>query len=134
MVSFSQQSSYLHSKEITMSEAQAAAGGNSAGTGENTTIFILEGEDGSSYKCQFLDRFELDGNDYAVLLKVAEGEEDEEELDEDEQPLVIMRVNESDSQTVFQVIESEEEFNKVVAFVEEMVEAESGAMGDEDEE
>lgn len=117
-----------------MSEAQAAAGGNSAGTGENTTIFILEGEDGSSYKCQFLDRFELDGNDYAVLLKVAEGEEDEEELDEDEQPLVIMRVNESDSQTVFQVIESEEEFNKVVAFVEEMVEAESGAMGDEDEE
>lgn len=89
----------------------------------------LEGEDGHSYECEFLDRFEFEGNEYALLLKVND-EEDEEE--EDEQSLVIMRCFERGNEFVFQTIESEEEFEKVVAYVEEKVEAEQAQLGDEE--
>ncbi|MDQ5964615.1 MAG: Ras-associating protein, partial [Cyanobacteriota bacterium erpe_2018_sw_39hr_WHONDRS-SW48-000098_B_bin.30] len=61
----------------------------------------LEGEDGHSYQCEFLDRFEFEGNEYALLLKV--NEDGTEEEDEDgEQSLVIMRCFERGADFVFQ--------------------------------
>lgn len=90
-------------------------------------VFVLEGEDGHSYECEFLDRFDFEENEYALLLKLAE-EGADEELDEEDQTLVIMRVFERGTDLIFQTIDNDEEFNKVVAFVEAKVEAERAAM------
>lgn len=105
-----------------MTEAQTAD--------DEENIIVLEGEDGNSYECQFINRFEFEGNDYALLVKRAEegeeGDEDDDEEDEDS-TLVIMRIFQRGSDFVFQTIETDDEFNRVVAFVEEMVQAEQEA-------
>jgi hypothetical protein len=94
--------------------------------------FILESEDGHSYECEFVNRFEFEGNEYALLLKVSE-EGSEAELNEEDQTLVIMRFFVRGNDFVFQTIETDEEFNKVVAYVEETVQAQADE-DDEDEE
>jgi hypothetical protein len=102
-------------------------------------VIVLEGEDGQSYECELLDRFTFEGNEYVLLLKLNEcideeceeehsHVEDEEEGDDEDESLVIMRVFDRDEQTVFQTIDSEEEFDRVRAHVEELVEAERQAL------
>jgi hypothetical protein len=103
-------------------------------------VIVLEGEDGQSYECELLDRFTFEGNEYVLLLKLnecsdeecdedsPEHEEVEEDDDGEDESLVIMRVFDRDEQTVFQTIDSEEEFDRVRAHVEELVEAERQAL------
>lgn len=79
-------------------------------------IITLEGDDGNSYSCQILDIFEFEEKEYALLLNLA-GESESD----DESSIVIMRLTQKDDQSIFQTIESEEEFDKVVAHVEELV-------------
>src|SRR5579862_6136311 len=82
-------------------------------------VITLEGDDGKSYSCQVLNVFEFEGKEYALLLKVDKngGKEDEENK---EGALVIMRLIERDEQSIFQTIESDDEFQKVVSHVEEL--------------
>ena len=99
---------------------------------ESMEVLVLEGEDGKEYECELLDRFEFEDGEYVLLLKLPEELEGEEELDPDEDgQLIIMKVHTRGEQTVFQTIESEEEFDRVKAYVEEMVEAERQALGAE---
>jgi len=92
---------------------------NEAQTQQEEAIITLEGEDGHSYSCQILDIFDFEGQEYALLLKMgepkAEGAEEEEEGS-----LVIMRLIQREDQSIFQTIESDEEFDRVVAHVEEL--------------
>jgi uncharacterized protein YrzB (UPF0473 family) len=84
-------------------------------------IITLEGEDGTSYNCQILDIIDFEGQDYGILLKLkdqANAKSDEE--DEDEESLVIMRLIQKDDHSIFRTIESDEEFDRVVAYVEEL--------------
>lgn len=84
---------------------------------EDLAIITLEGEDGSAYQCQILDVFEFEGKEYGILLKLkGEGEDAQED---EEESLVIMHLIEKDNQSIFRTIESDEEFEKVVQFVEE---------------
>lgn len=86
---------------------------------EDAATITLEGEDGHSYTCQILDIFEFENQDYALLLKM--GDSKDETVPEDEDgSLVIMRLITRDDQSIFQTIESDEEFERVVAHVEEM--------------
>jgi uncharacterized protein YrzB (UPF0473 family) len=90
---------------------------NEAQMQQEDTMITLEGEDGNSYSCQLLNIFEFEGNDYALLLKLTEGKEPPEDEDGS---LVIMRLIQRDDQSIFQTIESDEEFEKVVAHIEEI--------------
>ena len=96
---------------------------NEAQTQQEEAIITLEGEDGHSYSCQILDIFEFDNQEYALLLKMGDNKEapkvDAPEEDE-EVSLVIMRLIQRDDQSIFQTIESDEEFEKVVRHVEEI--------------
>ena len=85
------------------------------------TIILLKREDGTSYNCEILDIFEFEGQKYALLLKV-EGQAPSEssEKDDGEGSLVIMRLTQRDDQSIFGTIESDEEYEKVVAYVEEL--------------
>ncbi len=101
---------------------------NEANTQEgDIAVITLEGEDGHSYDCELLDRFVFEDKEYALLLKIAEEGADTELADED-QTLVIMRFFQRGNDFVFQTIDSDEEFEKVVKYVEERVEAERAAM------
>jgi|GEM_PF-729196 len=82
------------------------------------TIVTLEGEDGHSYSCQIIDIFDFENNEYALLLNLGEAENDEE--DDEKGSLVIMRLVQKGDQAIFQTIETEDEFQKVVAHVESM--------------
>lgn len=82
------------------------------------TIVTLEGEDGHSYSCQIIDIFDFDEKEYALLLNLGEAENEEE--GDEKGSLVIMRLVQKGDQAIFQTIETEEEFDKVVAHVESM--------------
>ncbi|HEY9759933.1 MAG TPA: DUF1292 domain-containing protein [Oculatellaceae cyanobacterium] len=94
---------------------------NEAQTQPEEAIITLEGEDGHSYSCQILDIFDFENVEYALLLKLpssgAQPENEEEE--DDEGSLVLMRLVTRDDQSIFQTIESDEEFERVVRYVEE---------------
>jgi hypothetical protein len=82
-------------------------------------MITLEGEDGHSYQCQILDIFEFETQEYALLLKLGEPKPEAAE-DDEEGSLVIMRLVQRDEQSIFQTIESDDEFERVVAHVEEL--------------
>lgn len=67
----------------------------------------LTGGDGSDYVCQILDIFEFKGSEYAMLLK------------EEDEMLVVMRYVTRETGSVFQTIESEEEFEQVLDYIRE---------------
>lgn len=95
---------------------------NEAQTQQEEAIITLEGEDGHSYSCQILDIFDFEGQEYALLLKM--GEPKNEGADDDEEgSLVIMRLIQREDQSIFQTIESDDEFERVVAHVEELAKA-----------
>lgn len=103
---------------------------NEAPTQQEEAMITLEGEDGHSYSCQILDIFEFEHQEYALLLKM--GEQKAETADEDDEgSLVIMRLIQRDDQSIFQTIESDDEFEKVVAYVEELArQSEEGGQDD----
>ncbi|MBS1957670.1 MAG: DUF1292 domain-containing protein [Cyanobacteria bacterium SZAS-4] len=91
---------------------------NEAQTQQDEAMITLEGEDGHSYSCQILDIFEFDNQEYALLLKMGDVKSDSAE--EEEGSLVIMRLIQREDQSIFQTIESDDEFERVVAHVEEL--------------
>jgi uncharacterized protein YrzB (UPF0473 family) len=93
---------------------------NEAQTQQEEAIITLEGEDGHSYSCQILDIFDFEGHEYALLLKMGEPKPEGTPEEDEEGSLVIMRLIQREDQSIFQTIESDDEFEKVVAHVEEL--------------
>lgn len=101
---------------------------NEPPTQQDDAIITLEGEDGSAYTCQMLDVIDFEGQRYVILLKLKDDKgEDAQNTegaeDDDEQSLVIMRLVQKEDHSIFRTIESDEEFAKVVAHVEEIARA-----------
>jgi hypothetical protein len=105
---------------------------NKAPTDQDETLITLEGDDGHSYSCQLIDVFEFEKQEYALLLKVGEldkkplvkdnetaGGEQGENID-GEGSLVVMRLIQRDDQYIFQTIENDQEFERVISYVEEL--------------
>jgi len=94
---------------------------NEAIPSNEEAIITLEGEDGTSYNCQILDIIEFEGQDYGILLKLKDQAAGEAaEAESDDESLVIMRLIQKDDHSIFRTIESDEEFDRVVAYVEEL--------------
>jgi uncharacterized protein YrzB (UPF0473 family) len=96
---------------------------------EQAQIITLEGDDGSSYSCEVIEVFDFEDKEYALLLNLDEKEEDDEDS---EGALVVMRLIRQADQAVFQTIETEEEFQKVIEHVKTIV-SEADDFGDEHE-
>ena len=102
--------------------------------GMDEQTITLESEDGRSYACRILGVFQFDNKEYALLLNMGEGE-NEEDAAKDGASTVIMQLIEKDDQAIFRTIESDEEFEKVVAYVKELASSEDfDDDEDEDEE
>ncbi|MBX9693102.1 MAG: DUF1292 domain-containing protein [Cyanobacteria bacterium] len=87
-------------------------------------IITLEADDGTSHQCQVLDVIKFEGKEYGILLKLKdEGEDATDDDADDEEALVIMRLIEKDDSSIFRIIEDDEEFERVVAYVEQLTKA-----------
>ena len=80
---------------------------------DDDAIVTLQGEDGASYRCQVLDIFDFEEQEYAIMLRLEP---------EDDQGMIVMRIMERNGQSIFQTIESEDDFARIVAFLHEKAE------------
>ncbi len=81
---------------------------------EKDVISLLD-EDGKEHEFEILDALELDGCQYMALLPLY-GEDEAQEALDDSGELVILRVSDEedeDGEQYLDVIEDEEEFNRV---------------------
>ncbi|MBU5458936.1 DUF1292 domain-containing protein [Anaerostipes sp. MSJ-23] len=86
---------------------------------EENPVLHLELEDGTNVDCAVIALFEVDGQDYIALVSVEELESDNEES-----ALLIYRYVASEDEESFSLdnIESDEEFEKVTAALDEIME------------
>ncbi len=76
---------------------------------ENRELQVIKtvGEDGEEVSLKLLDIVTVNDFDYALLLPV------DEELDEEECEVILMRLKQDAAEYVFETIEDDEEFNLV---------------------
>ncbi len=76
---------------------------------ENRELQVIKtvGEDGEEVSLKLLDIVTVNDFDYALLLPV------DEELDEEECEVILMRLKKDAAEYVFETIEDDEEFNLV---------------------
>ena len=75
-------------------------------------------EEGNVINFELIDIFEMEGQEYGLLLP-KEGEESEEEKE-----VVLMRLTKEGEEYVFEMIEDDEEFNKVVDYLDTLEDTE----------
>lgn len=76
-------------------------------------------EEGNVINFELIDIVEMDGQEYGLLLPKEENDDSEEEKE-----VVLMRLTKEGDEYVFEMIEDDEEFNKVVEFINSLDEAE----------
>lgn len=93
---------------------------NGSGGVDDSPVIYTTDEEGMEHRFQMIDMIEIEGQLYGLLLYLGnEGEEAPAEEGYDEE-VVVMRIVEENGEQVFEAIEDEDEFEKVVAFVEQM--------------
>lgn len=93
-------------------------------TNENTPQIIKTiGEQGEEIYMKLQEIVSVDGKDYA-LLSVVEEDTLPSADDNEEDELIIMKMNKTDDECTFEIIESDEEFNMVAAAITDGDEAE----------
>lgn len=78
-------------------------------------------EDGNVVKFELINIVEFEGKEYGLLLPHEEKQDEEKEV-------VLMRLTKDGEEYIFEIIENDDEFNKVVEFIESLDDS------DEDEE
>ena len=87
---------------------------------EESRIIRTVDENGEEVEFEMIDMFEYQETSYALLLPLNEEEEDEES---DEEMAVVMKVLKDGEEYNLEAIEDDEEFEKVVEFYQQMIEA-----------
>lgn len=92
-----------------------------------TKIIKTQDENGEVHNFELIDVVEVDNNEYGLLVYVDENEEektpacqcDEESCEcEHEEEIIIMKLNKKGESYSFETIEDDDEFNKVVEYLE----------------
>ncbi len=78
-------------------------------------------EDGNVVKFELIDIVDFEDKEYGLLLP-------QDEKSDEEKEVVLMRLSKEGEEYIFEMIEDDEEFNKVVEYIETLEES------DEDEE
>jgi uncharacterized protein YrzB (UPF0473 family) len=89
---------------------------------ERTDIVVLVDEEGNEHDFALVDRFQVEENEYAILVPVLYLEEDEEEDTVDfEDEAFIFRIDLDEGEEMLVEVEDELEWNEVAAVWEERV-------------
>lgn len=85
-----------------------------------TELVQTSDEDGNIHSFEKVSEFEVDGRDYALLIYLGEGTDIEaQESDGHDEEVVAMRLLYEDGLEVYESIDDEDEFERVVTFLEE---------------
>jgi uncharacterized protein YrzB (UPF0473 family) len=95
---------------------------NGSSAADEPPVIYTTDEEGVEHRFQMIDMIEVEGQLYGLLLYL--GDEEEKDAEGYDEEVVVMRIVEEDGEQVFEAIEDEDEFEKVVAFVEQMEEDE----------
>jgi hypothetical protein len=92
---------------------------------DEVDIIETTDEEGQVHIFEKISELEIDGQDYALLIYKGNeaGEENDSEKEKEEgyeEEVVVMKISYEDGQEVYEAIEDEEEFNKVVAFIDNL--------------
>ncbi len=89
---------------------------------EETDIIETTDEEGQVHIFEKISELEIEGQEYALLIYKGNSVDEEaaEKSEEEgyEEEVVVMKISYEDGQEVFEAIEDEDEFNKVVAFID----------------
>ena len=91
-------------------------------------IIELNDEDGETFQFELIDVIDFEGRKYGLLLP-ADDEDDTLIDNEEEKEVVLMRISKIMGETVYELIDSDEEFKKVEDYINSFYEDE-----DEDDE
>ena len=78
-------------------------------------IIKTQDENGEIHNFELIDVLHLDDQDYGLLIYL-DGKEEDAEAEEEE--VIIMKLHKQDDAYTFETIENDEEFNKVVSYLE----------------
>lgn len=76
-------------------------------------------EEGNVINFELIDIIDMDGQEYGLLLPKDENDDSDEEKE-----VVLMRLTKEGEEYIFEMIEDDEEFNKVVEFIDTLDDAE----------
>lgn len=79
-------------------------------------------EEGNIINFELIDIIDMDGQEYGLLLP-----KEENDVPEEEKEVVLMRLTKEGEEYVFEMIEDDEEFNKVVDYIDSLEETEEDA-------
>lgn len=92
-----------------------------------TDIIETTDEEGQVHIFEKVSELEVDGQEYALLIYKGSGDKEESEEgtegddeEAEEEEVVVMKISYEDGQEVYEAIEDEEEFERVVAFIDSM--------------
>ena len=88
-----------------------------------TDIIETTDEDGQVHIFEKISELEVDGQEYALLIYKGnsfDGEAEEKKDEGYEEEVVVMKISYEDGQEVFEAIEDEAEFEKVVAYIDSL--------------
>jgi uncharacterized protein YrzB (UPF0473 family) len=89
-------------------------------TSQEAPIIYTTDEDGKEHRFQMIDMIEVEGCQYGLLLYLTAEDAAGEPGDDMNEEVVVMRILEENGEHVFEAIEDEDEFERVVAYVEQM--------------
>jgi len=71
-------------------------------------------ENGEIHDFELIDIIEIDGQEYGLLVHLGDESDDEEH----EEEVVVMKLSKEDDAYTFEMIEDDDEFNKVIEYLE----------------
>ena len=91
---------------------------------ERTDIVVLVDEEGNEHDFALVDRFQVDINEYAILVPVMYPDDGENgEAIDFEEEAYIFRIDLDEGEEILVEVEDEEEWNQVASIWEERVES-----------
>lgn len=83
-------------------------------------------DEGNVINFELIDIVEMDGQEYGLLLP-KDNESKENDDSDEENEVVLMRLTKEGEEYIFEMIEDDEEFNKVVDFIDSLEDVEEEA-------
>ena len=76
-------------------------------------------EEGNIINFELIDIIDMDGQEYGLLLP-----KDDEDSSEEEKEAVLMKLTKDGEEYIFEMIEDDDEFNRVVDYIDSLEDAE----------
>ncbi len=81
---------------------------------DDVEIVTLTGEDGEEYEFVVVDALRLEEANYLLVVNI-----DQDEEDEDVEACILKEVTEKNSEIIYEIVEEDEEFNKLIELFQE---------------